>query len=67
MIYSAQFHALPTTAKAAIYQRMWQVLSGRERDPAYARLSAGSRAAIVGILRATEPALLVYFRSLDLK
>jgi hypothetical protein len=67
MVYSAQFDALPTTAKAAIYQRMWQVLSGREHDPAYARLNAGSRAAIVEILRDTKPALPAYFRSLDLK
>jgi hypothetical protein len=67
MVYSAQFDALPTAAKAAIYQRMWQVLSGREHDPAYARLSAESRAATVEILRATKPGLPAYFRSLDLK
>jgi hypothetical protein len=63
MIYSAQFDALPATAKAAIYQRMWQVLSGRDHDPTYARLSAKSRTAIVQILRATKPALPAYFGS----
>jgi len=67
MVYSAQFDALPTTAKAAIYQRMWLVLSGREQDPAYARLSAGSRAAIVDILRDTKPGLPAYFRSLGVR
>ena len=67
MIYSAQFDALPAAAKAAIYQRMWQVLSGREHDPACARLNADSRTAIVEILRATKPALPPYFRTLGLK
>ena len=67
MIYSAQFDALPATAQAAIYQRMWQVLSGREHDPAYDRLGADSRAAIVEILRATKPTLPPYFRTLRLK
>jgi hypothetical protein len=63
MIYSAQFDELPSAAKAAIYRRMWQVLSGQEHDPAYAGLSADSRAAIVGILRDTKLDLPPYFRS----
>ncbi len=67
MIYSAQFDGLPATARAAIYQRMWRALSGRVHDPAYARLSADSRAAIVEILRDTKPDLPVYFRSSGVK
>jgi hypothetical protein len=62
MIYSAQFEQLPVAAKDAIYRRMWQVLSGQEHDPAYARLTPESRAAIVEILRDTKPNLPSYFR-----
>lgn len=64
MIYSAQFDQLPLSAKNAIYRRMWQVLSGQEHDPAYARLTPESRAAIVDILRDTKPDLPAYFRPL---
>jgi len=64
MIYSTQFEQLPLAAKAAIYQQMWQVLSGQEPDPTYARLTLESRAAIVEILRDTIPALPPYFQPL---
>jgi hypothetical protein len=67
MIYSAQFDELPSAAKAAIYRRMWQVLSGQAHDRAYAGLSADSRAAIVEILRDTKLDLPPYFRSVGLK
>jgi hypothetical protein len=44
MIYSEAFDGMPTEAKDAIYQRMWQVLSGADTNAKYARLSAcGSR------------------------
>ena len=54
MIYSEQFEQLPSAAKAAIYRRMWQVLSGSEKDPAYRRLTRESRTAIVEILHDTK-------------
>jgi len=63
LIQSAQFHALPLAAKDAIYQRMWQVLSGQDRDPKYARLTDVDRTAIVEILRDTQPGLPQYFGS----
>jgi hypothetical protein len=53
MIYSAAFGALPTGVRAAIYDRMWDVLSGRESGPKYARLSEADRRAVVEILRDT--------------
>ena len=62
MIYSAQFDSLPDPAKAAIYQRLWQVLSGTEKSSRYARLSPESRRATVEILRATKTGLPDYFR-----
>jgi hypothetical protein len=53
MIYSAAFGALPIDARAAIYRRMSDVLSGRETSPKYARLSETDRRAVVEILRET--------------
>ena len=54
MIYSDAFDQLPAAAKRAIYARLWDVLSGADRAPKYARLSAGDRDRIVEILRDTK-------------
>ena len=61
LIYSAAFDALPEDARRAVYRRMWQVLSGSDRDPQYARLARGVRQDIVDILRDTKPAVAPYF------
>jgi hypothetical protein len=53
MIYSAAFGALPIDVRGAIYGRMWDVLSGREAAPKYARLPEADRRAVVEILRET--------------
>ena len=54
LVYSQAFDALPATGKAAVYLRMWQVLSGADTDPRYRRLSADDRRAILDILRDTK-------------
>jgi len=54
MIYSEAFDALPAEAKNAIYKRMWQVLSGAEKDKKYVRLSVADRRAVIEILRETK-------------
>ncbi|MGH9410312.1 MAG: hypothetical protein ACRD1V_12760 [Vicinamibacterales bacterium] len=64
LIYSKQFDDLPLSAKTAIYRRMWQVLSGQDHDPAYARLTRDTRATIIDILRDTKADLPSYFRPL---
>jgi hypothetical protein len=61
MIYSPAFDALPSDAKAAIYRRMWQILSGEEHSGKYASLSRADRQAVVEILRETKPGLPEYF------
>jgi hypothetical protein len=62
MIYSPAFDSLSATAKSAVYRRMWEVLSGAERDPRYRRaLSREDRQAIVEILRDTKTDLPEYF------
>jgi hypothetical protein len=64
LIYSRAFDSLPERARAAVYRRMWQVLSGQEKDKKYARLTALDRKAIVEILRETRRGLPDYFRLL---
>jgi hypothetical protein len=65
MIYSEAFDNLPAEAKEAIYKRMWEVLSRREKDPRYDRLAFAERRAIVDILRETRPGLPNYFQRLN--
>jgi hypothetical protein len=62
MIYSAAFEALPGPAKEAIYKRLWQILSGADRNPKYARLTTDGRA-IVEILSETKKDLPAYFHA----
>jgi hypothetical protein len=61
MIYSDVFEALPTEARAAIYARMWHILSGRAGDSKYRRLTGADRQSIVDILRDTKSSLPDYF------
>ena len=62
MIYADAFDGLPGAAKESIYRRMWQILSGAERDARYARLPLADRRAIVEILRDTKKDLPGTFR-----
>ncbi len=63
MIYSDAFDGLPDEAKGAIYQRMWQILSGQDRAEKYRKLSLDDRKAIVEILRDTKRRLPDYFQA----
>jgi hypothetical protein len=65
MIYTPAFDALPQLAKDAVYNRMWEVLSGREKQPRYKVLSLADRRAIVEILRDTKPGLPQYFAAVQ--
>jgi hypothetical protein len=63
LIYSPAFDALPQRAKDPIYGRLWEVLSGQERDVRYeAALSRTDRQSIVEILRDTKKGLPEYFK-----
>jgi hypothetical protein len=53
MVYSEAFAALPDVVRHALYGRMWDVLSGRDTSPKYARLSADDRTAVAQILHDT--------------
>ena len=62
MIYTEAFDNLPEMAHNAIYQRLWQVLSGAERGAKYSHLTLMDRQAIVEILRETKKGLPDYFQ-----
>jgi hypothetical protein len=62
MIYSPLFDGLPVAARDAIYARLWQILSGEDKSPAYSRLSITDRRAIVEILMETKRELPSYFQ-----
>jgi hypothetical protein len=62
MIYTPAFDALPARAKDAVYARLWEVLSGREKAPRYKVLTLADRQAIVEILRDTKPGLPTFFQ-----
>ena len=53
---------MPALARDAVYARMWEVLSGRDKQPRYRVLSLADRRAVVEILRATKPGLPDYFQ-----
>jgi hypothetical protein len=54
MVYTEAFDGLPPPVKAAVYRRLWEVLSGVDPAPRYAHLSAADRRAIREILRDTK-------------
>jgi hypothetical protein len=60
MVYTAAFDALAPEARAAVYQRMWRILSGE--IGVTRQVSSADRRAIVEILRDTKPGLPEYFR-----
>jgi hypothetical protein len=62
LIYSESFDSLPAAMKDRVYRRLWEVLSGADASPAFARLSSADRGAVLEILRATKPDLPDYWR-----
>jgi hypothetical protein len=65
MIYDEAFDALPDMAKERAYQRLLEILTGKDRGEAYARLSAADRRAILEILRETKRGLPADWRRTD--
>ena len=66
MIYDASFDALPGLAKDHVYQKLFDVLSGKDlsgkdTNPRFARLTPQDRQAILEILRDTKPGLPAYW------
>jgi hypothetical protein len=63
LIYSAQFDGLQGEVCGRIYQRLYDILTGKDQDQKFASLSADDRRAILEILRDTKPTLPIYWRA----
>ena len=62
MIYSEAFDCMPPAALDRIYRKLYNVLLGAEKNPAFARLGAEDRNAIYEILLETKANLPDYWR-----
>jgi hypothetical protein len=63
MIYDPAFNSLPQAAKDQVYQKLFDVLTGKDTNQRFARLTAQDRTAILEILRDTKPDLPSYWRA----
>jgi hypothetical protein len=55
LIYSESFDALPAEAKSYVFNRLWEVLSGKDQSPEFKHLSETDRTNLRGILTDTKP------------
>ncbi len=62
MIYSAAFDGMPDKVRDRVYQRLYEILTGKDTSKTFANLSPESRRAILEIVRATKPNLPGYWR-----
>jgi hypothetical protein len=62
LIYSEAFDHLPSEFKARVYQRLWDILTGRDPGKDWERLGAADRRSVLEILIATKPDLPAYWK-----
>lgn len=62
MIYSETFDDLPDAVREKTYRRLYDVLTGKNQDQAFAKLSAVDRQSILEIVRETKTAIPAYWR-----
>jgi hypothetical protein len=62
LIYSDSFQALPGEVRDYVWQRLWDILNGRDKNKDFAHLSSADRQAIIEIVRATHPELPEYWK-----
>jgi hypothetical protein len=63
MIYTELFDAMPESARARVYQRLYDVLTGKDTSGKFAKLSEADRRAIFEILLDTKSTLPAYWRT----
>jgi hypothetical protein len=61
MIYSAAFDGMPEVVRERVYQRLYDVLTGKDKSQTFAGLSPADRQAVLEIVRATKPKLPAYW------
>jgi hypothetical protein len=64
LVYSKSFDALPEAAKNYIYQRFFEVLSGKDTSASFNHLSPADRKAILEILKETKPDFAAFVKQL---
>lgn len=62
LIYSPAFDAMADPIKQVILQKLHDILTGKEKDEQFARISPEDRAAVLEILKETKPTLPDYWR-----
>jgi hypothetical protein len=63
MIYSDVFDAMPSIARDRVYRRLFEVLTGQDKNPKFKHLSSDDRRAILEILAETKPGLPDYLNA----
>jgi len=61
LIYSAAFDGMPDVVRDRVYQRLYDVLTGKETSKTFVGISAADRQAVLEIVRATKPTLPKYW------
>jgi hypothetical protein len=61
LIYSEAFDQLPESIREHLLQRLYDILTGRDADPQFAKLAVSDRQAVLEILRETKPNLPAYW------
>lgn len=62
LIYSDAFKALPDSARRPVFDRMLDILKGKDSASKYSRLSPEDRSAVLEILKETNPVTLPWAR-----
>ena len=63
LIYSPSFDALPEEMRAYVWQRLWDVLTGKLKEPRFDHLTPADRLAIAEIVQQTKPQVPSYWQS----
>lgn len=62
LIYSPSFDAMPDEIRTVILQKLHEILTGKNTEEQFAKITPADRSAILGILRETKPSLPAYWR-----
>jgi hypothetical protein len=62
LIYSDAFEQLPATLKEKIYERLWDILTDQDSNPAWEKISKDNKQTIREILAATKTGLPDYWK-----
>ena len=67
LIYSEAFDQIPAVMRDHLLQRLYDILTDKDKDPEFAQIAANDRQAILEILRETKPNLPAYWQPLAAK